>query len=205
MVDQKRDKLMTTPTPDPIFIATFEGGHQTCTAVFCSPAELDVSAAMVLARWAYTRLTHRPPPPIERAVFKLGDVVLRHYCADELRHEAKSPPRSLAPFSRARFEGSNPQNLPKADRRVPPPRLFCKECGVHCRQFERATYVGAPEGGVPVHPRCVAAFFKQLVSNNSTVTACGKRTFGVSSSEATVRHAEVESERGRGMHSQLGL
>jgi hypothetical protein len=90
--------------PDPIFIATFEGGHQTCTAVFCEPPDLDASVGIVLARWAYIRLRGRPVPPIINAYFKFGDIVLRHYNADELRAEAQKPPRSLAPHSAAREE-----------------------------------------------------------------------------------------------------
>jgi len=64
---------------DPIFIAEFENGHQTCTAVFCSPDDLDPARGMMLARRAYTSLKTEPPPPIIRARFEFNDVVLATY------------------------------------------------------------------------------------------------------------------------------
>jgi hypothetical protein len=49
-------------------------------------------------------------------------------------------------------------------RRVaePPPKSACRVCGGTNGPFERVTYAGAPDGGVPVHFDCVAAFFEQL-------------------------------------------
>ena len=38
----------------------------------------------------------------------------------------------------------------------------CRVCGGTNGPFERVTYAGAPDGGVPVHFDCVAAFFEQL-------------------------------------------
>ena len=40
---------------------------------------------------------------------------------------------------------------------------ICGYCGKSGGEFERATYlVGAPEGGVPVHRECLAAFFDSI-------------------------------------------
>ena len=65
---------------DPIFIAEFEGGHQTCTAVFCSPDKLDPARGLLLAQRAYTRLRNDPlPPPIVRARFEFNGKVLATY------------------------------------------------------------------------------------------------------------------------------
>jgi hypothetical protein len=44
----------------------------------------------------------------------------------------------------------------------PPPESACRVCGGTNGPFERVTYAGAPDGGVPVHSDCVDAFFKQL-------------------------------------------
>jgi len=41
---------------DPLFICKFEGGHETCTAVFCPPDALDLARGVELARGAYRRL-----------------------------------------------------------------------------------------------------------------------------------------------------
>jgi hypothetical protein len=38
----------------------------------------------------------------------------------------------------------------------------CWVCGGSSGSFERVTYVGAPEGGVPVHHGCIIEFFRQL-------------------------------------------
>ena len=38
----------------------------------------------------------------------------------------------------------------------------CKVCGGTNGPFERATYAGAPSGGVPVHRHCLVEFFEQL-------------------------------------------
>jgi hypothetical protein len=65
---------------DPIFIAEFENGHQTCTAVFCPPDKLDPARGLLLARKAFERLMGRPPPfPIVRARFEFNEVVLANY------------------------------------------------------------------------------------------------------------------------------
>jgi hypothetical protein len=45
---------------------------------------------------------------------------------------------------------------------TPPSGSACTLCGGTDGPFERATYIGAPSGGVPVHFDCVAAFFEQL-------------------------------------------
>jgi hypothetical protein len=45
---------------------------------------------------------------------------------------------------------------------TPPSESACAVCGGTDGPFERATYIGAPSGGVPVHFDCVAAFFDQL-------------------------------------------
>jgi hypothetical protein len=38
---------------------------------------------------------------------------------------------------------------------------LCAYCGRPCgRKSERATFVGAPKGGVPVHRDCLTAFFQ---------------------------------------------
>jgi hypothetical protein len=44
----------------------------------------------------------------------------------------------------------------------PVPGSACRVCGGTNGPFERVTYAGAPDGGVPVHFDCVAAFFEQL-------------------------------------------
>jgi hypothetical protein len=41
---------------DPLFICKFEGGHETCTAVFCPLDALDFACGVELARGAYRRL-----------------------------------------------------------------------------------------------------------------------------------------------------
>jgi hypothetical protein len=66
---------------DPIFIAEFEDGHQTCTAVFCSPDELDPARGVMLARRAYSGLRNLQPPAIVRAHFEFNDTVLQRYDA----------------------------------------------------------------------------------------------------------------------------
>jgi hypothetical protein len=40
--------------------------------------------------------------------------------------------------------------------------VYCRACGRICRRFDRATYVGAPRGGVPVHRYCLRRFFTLL-------------------------------------------
>jgi hypothetical protein len=42
----------------PLFICKFEGGHEACAVVFCSPAALDPARGVVLAQRAYRRLYH---------------------------------------------------------------------------------------------------------------------------------------------------
>ena len=65
---------------DPIFIAEFENGHQTCTAVFCLPDDLNPHRGLMLARGAFKSLKSFPPPyPIVRARFEFNDVVLATY------------------------------------------------------------------------------------------------------------------------------
>lgn len=41
---------------DPIFIASFDNGHETCTAVFCSPYQLDWEGGIKTAERAYRKL-----------------------------------------------------------------------------------------------------------------------------------------------------
>jgi hypothetical protein len=41
---------------DPIFIAEFESGHETCTAVFCPPDKLNFARGAMLARRTRRRL-----------------------------------------------------------------------------------------------------------------------------------------------------
>lgn len=72
---------MTKQNPDPIFICKFEGGHETCTAVFCPPDKLDLAQGVMLARKAYTRLRATPPPPIVSARFEFQGQVLVSYDA----------------------------------------------------------------------------------------------------------------------------
>jgi len=56
---------------DPIFIAEFENGHQTCTAGFCPPHKLDPLRGVFLAQRAFERLMGYPPPfSIVRARFE---------------------------------------------------------------------------------------------------------------------------------------
>jgi hypothetical protein len=83
---------MTTQR-DPIFIATFEGGHQTCTAVFCPPDKLDLARAVRLARQAFTRLRKFPPPPIVRGHFEFNGIVLARYDADAIAAADRELPR----------------------------------------------------------------------------------------------------------------
>jgi hypothetical protein len=65
---------------EPIFIAEFANGHQTCTAVFCSPDKLDLARGVFLAKRAFERLMGAPPPfPIVRARFELNGEVLATY------------------------------------------------------------------------------------------------------------------------------
>jgi hypothetical protein len=65
---------------DPIFIAEFENGHQTCTAVFCPPDKLDPARGVFLARKAFERLMGTPPSlPIVRARFEFNGDVLATY------------------------------------------------------------------------------------------------------------------------------
>jgi hypothetical protein len=45
-----------TATYDPLFIARFENGHETCTAVFCSPDSLGWRRGVELAHKAYRSL-----------------------------------------------------------------------------------------------------------------------------------------------------
>ena len=42
------------------------------------------------------------------------------------------------------------------------PTAICHHCGKSDGVFERATYDGAPEGGVPVHRDCLSAFFDSI-------------------------------------------
>jgi hypothetical protein len=39
---------------------------------------------------------------------------------------------------------------------------ICCHCGKSGGVFERATYEGAPHGGVPVHRDCLSAFFDSI-------------------------------------------
>ena len=82
---------------DPIFIAEFEEGHQTCTAVFCPPDQLDPARGALLAQRAYTRLRNASPPPIARARFELNDEALATYdrAALEYLTEARDALRLL--------------------------------------------------------------------------------------------------------------
>ena len=71
---------------DPIFIAEFENGHRTCTAVFCPPDKLDPARGLLLARRAFERpMNDAPPPPIVRARFEFNDEVLATYDAPQSR------------------------------------------------------------------------------------------------------------------------
>jgi hypothetical protein len=73
---------MAMKQTDPIFIAEFENGHQTCTAVFCARDKLDLARGVFLAQRAYTRLRNDPsPPPIIRARFEFNGKVLATYDA----------------------------------------------------------------------------------------------------------------------------
>lgn len=38
----------------------------------------------------------------------------------------------------------------------------CAVCGKSYGYFQRATYDGAPDGGVPVHGSCLAKFYENL-------------------------------------------
>jgi hypothetical protein len=69
---------------DPIFIAEFEDGHRTCTAVFCPPDKLDPARGARLARRAYTWLRNAAPPPIACARFEFNGEVLATYNATAL-------------------------------------------------------------------------------------------------------------------------
>jgi len=64
---------------DPIFIAEFANGHQTCITAFCPPDKLDPGRGALLARHAYTRLRNMPSPPIVRARFEFNGEVLAIY------------------------------------------------------------------------------------------------------------------------------
>jgi hypothetical protein len=67
---------------DPIFIARFEGGHETCMNMFCQPDALDHKRGEQLARKAYTALYRAagipqgPPPPIVAARFEIDGKVV---------------------------------------------------------------------------------------------------------------------------------
>jgi len=64
---------------DPIFICRFANGHETCTAVFCSPDNLDPERGLVLARPAFSSLIGRPPHKIVGARFEFRGKVLAEY------------------------------------------------------------------------------------------------------------------------------
>ena len=64
---------------DPFFIAEFENGHCTCTAVFCPPDKLDPARGVLLAQRAYTWLRNASPPPIVRARFEFNGEVMASY------------------------------------------------------------------------------------------------------------------------------
>ena len=65
---------------EPIFIAEFANGHQTCTAVLCSSDKLDPARGVFLAERAFERLMGAPPPfPIVRARFEFHGKVLATY------------------------------------------------------------------------------------------------------------------------------
>jgi hypothetical protein len=38
----------------------------------------------------------------------------------------------------------------------------CRHCGRPGGHFWKVTFMGAPQGGVPVHVECVQAFFEEL-------------------------------------------
>lgn len=70
---------------DPIFIAEFANGHQSCTAVFCSPDNLNPSRGLMLAcrasRSLYRMSDTQWVPPIVRARFEFNGAVLATYDA----------------------------------------------------------------------------------------------------------------------------
>jgi hypothetical protein len=160
---------------DPIFVAKFEDGHETCTAVLCPPSNLDLALGVMLARRARNSLliaalklikdkenpsdedtetaqrlceTLQQSPRIIAARFEHNGTVLREYGADEICHCPQRPLRPLPP---------TPPPMPP-----PPTGSACFMCGGTAGYFEHVTYRGAPKGGVLVHRDCVDAFFRHL-------------------------------------------
>jgi hypothetical protein len=50
--------------------------------------------------------------------------------------------------------------------RLIPACAVCRGSGARGRRMERATFVGAPDGGLPVHLRCLTDFFKIMEVTN---------------------------------------
>jgi hypothetical protein len=89
-----------TEQPDPIFIARFENGHETCVGHYSPPDQLDLARALERSRQAFTDLMKKKPPPIINARFEFNGVVLAEYNADELSRfmqTGQSPKPLLSP------------------------------------------------------------------------------------------------------------
>jgi|SRR6516164_773373 len=94
--------LVTPPAPTNnslLFIAKFENGHETCTAVFGMPDKPGLQRGIRLAQRAFTALMHTPPSRIIAARFEINSIVLAHYNADEIASaimDSELPPSSGA-------------------------------------------------------------------------------------------------------------
>jgi hypothetical protein len=81
------DLVPPTTAPAPasmLFIARFENGHETCTAVLGMPDKSGLQRGLRRAQRAFTSLMHKPSPRIIAAHFKMNNVVLSHFDADEI-------------------------------------------------------------------------------------------------------------------------
>jgi hypothetical protein len=65
----------------------------------------------------------------------------------------------------------------------------CVQCG-GLGAFKMSTYLGAPDGGVPVHERCLAAFFDHL-DRDSWWKPAAKAVRGGDAFPVNPRHARA--------------
>jgi hypothetical protein len=72
---------------DPIFIAEFDGGHRTCTVVFCSPDTLDLDRAVMLARRACNSKRFKHAVRTQRTI-RYQESRLK--LAEQKKHDAES-------------------------------------------------------------------------------------------------------------------
>jgi hypothetical protein len=67
-----------------LFIAKFENGHETCTAVLGAPDKPGLQRGIRLAQRAFTWLRKQPPPRIVAARFEMNGKELARYDADAI-------------------------------------------------------------------------------------------------------------------------